>query len=402
MPVQTAFDQAMAALAPSSHGREAAFDVDVLRGPRVAALLLDTVAAGQECRTGNVFHHAGLLRAALAAAADRAAIAVVKRGGDVTTIWPLRFEQRYGLRIATDLMAPLAQYSDVIGEPLDEEAFAIVRARLRHAFGVDAILCRGVRKDSGLAKALARNGIVDESSAPFVDLEAYGTFQNYCARFSKQTARTRRQRRKKLEATYGPLHFAVLNGKAGRDCVARALQWKRAWLDANALSSRVVGARDQQAILLEAVESPAAHVSALSVRGQPVSVELGFSGGGNYVAYMGAFDPSFAAFSPGQEQMLLTIEWCFAQGFARYDLLPPRDAYKLHWTRQLDEEPVCDYCIGLSSAGSLYTLARRHARGPIKRTILGLPTELRVAARRYGPAAAGIGASAAAIGILVD
>jgi CelD/BcsL family acetyltransferase involved in cellulose biosynthesis len=402
MPAHTMFDQVLAALAPSGHGHEAALEVDVLSGPSAAAVLLGAGAPGQGCRIGNVFHHAGLMRAALAADADRAAIVVAKRGGDITTIWPLRFEQRYGVKIATDLAAPLAQYSDVIGEPLEEEAFSLLRAKLRHEFGVDAILCRGVRKDSGLAEALAHNGIVDQSSAPFVDLKTYGTFQNYCARFSKQTARTRRQRRKKLEAKYGPLHFAVLNGKAGRDCVARALQWKRAWLDANALSSRVVGARDQQAILLEAAESSAAHVSTLSVRGEPVSVELGFSGGGNYVAYMGAFDPSFAAYSPGQEQMLLTIEWCFAQGFARYDLLPPRDAYKLHWTRQLDEEPVCDHCIPLSSAGALYTLARRYARGPIKRTVLSLPTELRVAARRYGPAAAGIGASAAAIGILVD
>jgi CelD/BcsL family acetyltransferase involved in cellulose biosynthesis len=151
---------------------------------------------------------------------------------------------------------------------------------------------------------------------------------------------------------------------------------------------------------LQAIDDPAAHISVLSTQDRPIAVELGFSYADNYAAFMGAFDPDYASCSPGQEQMLLTIEWCFARGFSRYDLLPPRDAYKLHWAR--DEETVSDHCVPLSVAGWLYLLARRHARTPIKRTILGLPAELRVAARRYGPAAAGIGATAATIGILAD
>jgi CelD/BcsL family acetyltransferase involved in cellulose biosynthesis len=399
------FDPVVAgAAAPGTvKDNDSAFAVAVLTGaPAIAELLRSAALRQFPRRAGNGFQHDGLLQTVLRTAAKDAAIVVARRGDRIATVWPLRFEHRHGLRLATDLASPFAQYSDVIGEPFDEAAFQAVRTILREACGVDVILCRGVRRDSGLAKALAGCGVVEETAAPFVDLEAFASFEHYCTRFSKQTARTRRQRRRRLEAQHGALGFSVLDGRQGRDAVARALQWKREWLDANGLSSRLINARDLQDTLLAAIDDPAAHVSVLSAQDRPIAVELGFSCAGNYAAFMGAFDPDFASYSPGQEQMLLTIEWCFAQGFARYDLLPPRDAYKLHWAREHDEERVSDHCVPLSLAGALYALARRYARTPVKRTVLSLPAGLRVAARRYGPAAAGIGATAATIGMLAD
>jgi CelD/BcsL family acetyltransferase involved in cellulose biosynthesis len=377
-----------------------ALSIEILVGGAARDLLKSEAVRQLSQRPGNGFQHGGFLGNGLRTAADRMAVVVATRRGRLTSVWPLRFEHRYGLRIASDLAAPFAQYSDVIGEPLDADAFRAAGTRLRDEFGVDAVLCRGVRRDSGLAKALAGRGVVERSAAPFIDLRAYATFETYCGRFSKQTTRTRRQRRKKLEARHGPLGFIVLNGKQGRDAVAQALRWKRDWLATNGLSSRLTNARDLQTALLEAIDDPEAHVSVLSVQERPIAVELGFSCAGNYAAFLGAFDPDYATYSPGQEQMLLTIEWCYAQRFSRYDLLPPRDAYKLHWAG--DEEAVSDHCVPLSPTGSLYLFARRYARTPIKRTILGIPAELRVVARRYGPAAAGIGATATTIGILAD
>jgi CelD/BcsL family acetyltransferase involved in cellulose biosynthesis len=377
--------------------------IDVRAGASALATLLSY--AGKSLprrRAGNAFQHDSLLRAALRTAGEQAVAVVVTRNDAVVTIWPLRLEDRYGIRIATDLAAPFAQYSDVIGEPLDINSLELLQARLRDSFGVDVILCRGVRADSGLARALGDSSVVEQSAAPYIDLAAIETFERYCTRFSKQTARTRRQRRRKLETSHGPLDFTVLGGAQGRDAVALALQWKRDWLKASGLSSGIVNVRDRQETLLAAVDDAATHVSVLSARGKPIAVELGFACGGNYAAYLGAYDPDVAGFSPGQEQMLLTIAWCFEQGFARYDLLPPRDAYKLHWTREHDEEQVRDHCVPLSAAGALYALARRYARAPAKRTILSVPAHVRVAVRRYGPVTAGIGAMAATISLVTD
>lgn len=356
-------------------------------------------------RPALVFHHEGLLRAALnAATPGSVAIAVIRDDNHIRTIWPLRVERRHGLKLAVDLAAPVVQYTDVIGEPLDDATLRMVGRRLRQDFGADVILCRGIRRDSGLACLLSQagDGVDNESASPFVDLRFYQSFDEYCRRFSKQTIRTRKQRRRKLETQHGPLDFAVLEGPAAREAVATALHWKRQWLNANALPSRALCNNARHERLLAAVDSPGVHVSILSLGKRPVAVELGFSSDEHYAAYLGAFDPAFAHFSPGQEQMLLTLEWCFARGFARYDLLPPRDAYKLHWTRPGDEAPVSDHCVALSPVGALYGLARRYARTPLKRTVLALPTKARVAVRRYGPAAVGVGATAATIGILAD
>jgi CelD/BcsL family acetyltransferase involved in cellulose biosynthesis len=383
-----------------------ATEVTVAQGLDAASLLQQASAIGAPCsRPGAVFQHSGLLLASLAATPpEQTLVAAVKRDGGTRTLWPLRIERRYGLKLATDLASPFAQYSDVIGEPLDAGTFATLCRRLQAGIGVDAILCRGVRADSGLESVLAQTheARIDEDAAPFVDLQALGNFETYAAQFSKHTLRTRRQRRRKLEAEHGPLSFTVLSGAEGRDAVAQALQWKGQWLHAQALSSRVVGADDREATLMAAIAGPGTHVSVLRAGEKPVAIELGFSNGDHYAAFMGAFDPALAGYSPGQEQMTLTLAWCFTQGFARYDLLPPRDAYKLTWTRGQTEEPVRDYCVALTSLGTLYKLARQHARAPIKRTVLGLPKDVRAAARRYGPAAAGLGATATLIGILTD
>ncbi len=401
MPIPRQHDHRLTA---ASHP---ASEVSLVSGLGVAAMLQHAHEANTRLpRPGTVFHQTGLLLAALAALPpDQALVATVKRAGTIRTLWPLRIDRRvYGVKLASDLASPLAQYSDVIGEPLDDSAFDTLCQLLRAKYGVDAILCRNVRADSGLAAALASNpqASIDQDAAPYVDLQAFDTFETYCEQFSKQTLRTRRQRRRKLEAAHGPLSFTVLSGSAGQQAIARALQWKQQWLREQALSSRVVGADEQEATLVAAVNGPGVHASVLSAGDRPIAIELGFANRQHYAAFMGAFDPALASFSPGQEQMMLTLEWCFEQGFTRYDLLPPRDAYKLQWTKGRGEEPVQDYCVALTPLGTLYKLARQHARARIKRAILALPKDVRAKALRYGPIAAGIGATAAALGILAD
>jgi CelD/BcsL family acetyltransferase involved in cellulose biosynthesis len=373
-------------------------------GAEAAALLrqADDIGRGHP-RPGTVFHQTDLLLAALATA-PQALVATVTRAGTARTLWPLRLERRYGVLVATDLASPFTQYSDVIGEPLDDETFQTLCHQLQASHRVDAILCRAVRADSGLAPALTAmpNAGIGHDGAPFVDLLAFDSFDAYEAQFSKHTQRMRRQRRRKLEKAHGPLRFTVLSGAAGQAALATALQWKRQWLRDQGLSSRVIGAEDHEATLMAAANGPGVQVSVLSAGAAPVAIELGFANQHHHAAFMGAFDPALAAFSPGQEQMMLTLAWCFEQGFSRYDLLPPRDAYKLRWTRGHSEEPVQDYCVGLTAMGTLYKIARQHARARLKQAVLALPKDIRAKALRYGPLAAGVGATAAAVGVLID
>ncbi len=111
--------------------------------------------------------------------------------------------------------------------------------------------------------------------------------------------------------------------------------------------------------------------------GEPAAVELGFACRGEYIAYLGAFDPALARFSVGQEQMVRTISWCFEHSFTRYDLLAPDDPYKRFWTRDNEPVAVMDFMLPTSITGQAYALAHRYGRPLAKRMMLALPTPIR-------------------------
>jgi CelD/BcsL family acetyltransferase involved in cellulose biosynthesis len=126
------------------------------------------------------------------------------------------------------------------------------------------------------------------------------------------------------------------------------------------------------------------------------AVEIGFADKTSYVSYLGTFDPEFGSFSPGQLQMIGTIEWCFEQGFARYDLLAPSDDYKRMWTRVETGVAIDDYAIALTHVGRGVAEVRRHVRPLARDLYRRLSPELRVAGGRYGvPAAAAAAAMCA-------
>jgi CelD/BcsL family acetyltransferase involved in cellulose biosynthesis len=353
-------------------------------------------------RPGNVFQQRAIAAAALhpeKAREQQAVFAVVSRDSQIISILPLRLARHFGILVASDLAAPVSQYADVIGQPLGADDLAAITAGLQTQFRADALLLRRMRDDSGLVGAfadMAPASVTTTSAAPFINLAAYGRFAAYAARFGKKTNRMRKQRRQKLEELHGPLSFATFRGRQGRDKLVMALQWKRDWLVKRGLSSTVFDGGSNEAMLRRIGDSEAMCVSVLSAGGRPVAIELGLVHSTHYAAYLGAFDPALTRFSPGQEQMLRTLEWCFAQGFTRYDLLPPDDDYKLIWTET--KEPVRDHCVALSPLGTGYVLLRRLAHSRMQSVLRTLPDK----ARRYGPAAVGMGAAAAVVGILAD
>lgn len=317
-------------------------------------------------------------------------VAVFRRKGRGAALLPLRCERLLGARVAVALVHPLAQYTDIIGEALHPHELALLCTRLS-ARGIDVLLLRKVRADSGLHEALARHGKSQRAgeTALYIDLAAYGTFAAYEASFSGSTRRNRRQRRQKLEALAGPLSFEVLRGEKALPAFDAALTWKQAWLAERGMSSPVLDGGRWEQLLRSTVTSGAAIVSVLRAGGSPVAVEIGFAQGATYAAYLGAFAPDYSAASPGQEQMLRTIAWCFDAGFARYDLLAPADDYKRQWARRDTGVAIDDHAIALSPVGRGVAELRRHVRPLARDFYLRLSPEMRVAGGRYGvPAAA--------------
>ncbi|HWW46841.1 MAG TPA: GNAT family N-acetyltransferase [Xanthobacteraceae bacterium] len=306
-------------------------------------------------------------------------IALVRHGGQIETMWPLKIKRQLGVAIATDLASPITQYSDVIGKPLAAEALADLGAQLRAAYAIDALQTRNVRGDSGLMPAFAERpgSIVARSDAPYIDLAGYRDFAEYSTRFGKNTTRNRRQRRNNLQRLHGYIDFRVLRGAEAQPALRTALEWKRMWLKQNGLFSRVFDRGVNESALINSAAHPSVCLSVLSVAGRPAAIEMGLIAGDHYAAYLGAFDAKFAEFSVGQEQMLRTIEWCMQQGLQRYDLLPPSADYKMQWVRGQTPDPVVDHCLALSAAGRAYALLQRHGKTNARRALAAIPRSLR-------------------------
>jgi CelD/BcsL family acetyltransferase involved in cellulose biosynthesis len=357
-------------------------------------------------RAGNVLRSRGILKTADSYARARGSLSVTacfRYADGRRTIWPLRIMRHLGRKVATDLTDPITPYSDVVGAPLSGDALALLCDTLRTDYGIDALVARRVRADGGLHRAFTERypgSRIEAAAAPYIDLSAYANFDAYDSRFGKQTRRNRRQRRRRMEEACGSLSFDVAGGHERGDEIDTALAWKRDWLAAYDLHSGVFDGGVNERLLRDVCADPSVRVSTLRSGGQPVAIEIGVVCGDHYAAYIGAFDPQWARFSMGQEQMLRTIAWCFAQGFKRYDLLADADAYKLRWTDA--SVPVNDFCVALSAPGTAYSLIRRLAQSPARRRLNQLPPSVRRTARRYGPMAAGLSAAGAALSLLAD
>jgi CelD/BcsL family acetyltransferase involved in cellulose biosynthesis len=354
-------------------------DVEIAAGSAALTALRESRSPAQQ-RGGTVFHTSALLQATAAqaqAAGDQVVIARFRRGSAVSS-WPLRLTRRRGITRATDLAAPLGQYGDVLGPPFTADAFAACAAALKADHGVDVIESRRVRADSGLAAALQAAGARAHAAqaAPYIDLSAFADFSAYEAQANSHTRRNRRQRRQKLEAAHGPITFSVAPACEAPEALRTAIDWKRQWLEHQGRLSRVIDGGDNERALLRACAGENAYLSLLHVGDEFAAAELGFANGAHYAAYLGSYNPAFAAFSVGQEQMLRTIAWCFAQDFARYDLLAPADVYKLTWARG-KSEPVHDYSLALSWKGAGDVFVRRHASAGARRIFDALPPGMR-------------------------
>lgn len=291
-----------------------------------------------------------------------------------------------GVREALSLGSPILQYATCIGAPLSgEELFGLVRL-LRARAGVDLLRLRKVRCDSPLLPGLVEAGATrsEATLAPFIDLAALGSFEAFEATLTNASRRTRRQRLRRLEEEVGPVGFEVIRGFEAERAIEVALRWKRGWLDAASLASPVLDGGVFEQALLACLRCDSARISVLQAGARPAAIEFGFVGGGEYLSYLGAFDPELARFSVGSEQIARSIAWCFGEGLARYDFLAPDDAYKLVWTRGLTSSGVSDYSLSANLRGQVFSTVHSEGRAFAKQAFQRMPKPLQSAAHRMG------------------
>jgi len=282
------------------------------------------------------------------------------QAGRLVFLWPLMRTTTGPVTILRWLSEPFAQYGDILlARGADGRAW--VRASLdliRRLKGVDGIRLRHVRADSTIFPfvngAFRRGG--QSEAAPFLDLAAFATEDDYEKRYGKEQRRRRKRIRNELEKT-GPVNFELMDAGNGMDsAIEEALKEKRQWLSARGLYSRPIACSLIGQFLRELsharTNSPAVVTSRLTAGERTVSWEIGLRFGGTHFGFITAHDTMLTDASPARLHMDLSQRQAIKDGMNIFDLMVPADPHKESWSNgQVD---VHDFHLPTSTAGRLY------------------------------------------------
>lgn len=268
-------------------------------------------------------------------------VATLWIGDRLVAVWPLAIAQGGGMRRLMTLGAPHSQYCGILAEPglhVERQLVPMMQQALDRS-GCDVAVFRAVPEGSLVSRVLGDMADVPDAGdvASMLDLSGYASSEEYTAQLGKLQKRNRNRRRNHL-ARLGELDFSVIwpDDPSFADLVARCAEMKRQWLSENGLYSAGFAMADFDLFLAslsgDAATLSGACLSVLRVGDEPVAIELGFIRHDHYYAYMGGFDWSLRALSPGKVQMDLTVCWLIEQRVRTYDLLTNSADYKKSWS----------------------------------------------------------------------
>jgi CelD/BcsL family acetyltransferase involved in cellulose biosynthesis len=265
------------------------------------------------------------------------------RQDSLLAIVPLVQTRKAGIVRLVTLGEAHAQYCGALAygtAAIDPEVIEALRLAVR-ASQSDVWVQRCVIEGSPLDRMIAGIARVREepNHASVLDLSPYNSTDDYFGQLGKLQKRNRNRRRNHL-ARLGALSFEVVfPDSAGFDgLVDQAVSWKREWLAHTGKRSLGFSADGYAQFLKNLAGSgegrSGACVSVLRAGERIVALELGFLHHRHYYAYIGSFDWSLRALSPGKVQMEMTVGWLIEEGVRAYDLLVNPADYKNSWTNQ--------------------------------------------------------------------
>jgi CelD/BcsL family acetyltransferase involved in cellulose biosynthesis len=277
-------------------------------------------------------------------------VVVVREEGQAVAVLPLVTTNLARHRVLRFLGDPLIQYGDALLSTQRHDGYLATALSAARLIEADAILFRKVREDANLAGLLHANAsLVQTEHACAVDLKSAYSLP------AKDDRELRRLRRRLAEV--GETRFSVTCDGTALPDLQLALELKRQWLLTRGADSAVVGDSYWERALLSLASSEDAllAVARLNVGEEAAAFEVAMFRGSQWIAFLGAINPAFARYGPGQIQMAETIAFARAKGFATYDLLAPAHAFKRVIANR--EYTVRDYAIAVSARGQLLTRA---------------------------------------------
>jgi CelD/BcsL family acetyltransferase involved in cellulose biosynthesis len=301
-----------------------------------------------------------------AAARRRILVVTIRRDGRLVGALPLAIGLQAGIRVATFIGAPYAQYDDALVDPAEPlVAHELMRAAAEKC-RADVLILRRVRADGALAPVLGSCETLEKDATSIIDLQGKPNIEAVIAGLSGKKRQALRRGQRELEAL-GPITSTICRGKAALPHARAAIAAKRQWISD---SGRVAPALSNPRILalLESLAERDCQdlvTTTLLLGDTPIAWEIGFVADQAYLAFLGAFNPQYAHAGPGNIQILHTVGWCIEQGMKSYDLLAPMDDYKKRWASHL--VTVSDICVVMSLRGLVWSAIWRKRVRPLLR-----------------------------------
>ncbi|MBX3422410.1 MAG: GNAT family N-acetyltransferase [Pirellulaceae bacterium] len=245
-------------------------------------------------------------------------IAVLRDQESIVGFWPFEVQRRSGRPVAS-LVTELTGLIFDASRPLN--LGDVLPAMGLHHWRFDCV----PETQSAFSPFIIRN-----MSSSFISLQdGYDSYrESLLARNCRQFAENARKSRK-LERERGPLSWVW--HQADSKLLDELIRWKRIQYRRTGMLDvlGVPAVRDLLRHLLEqASERFGGVMAALSVAGQPIAIHYGLRDNRVMASWFHAYDPTYAAFSPGRIVMHKLIEDATAYGIERIDLGQGDERYK--------------------------------------------------------------------------
>ena len=283
-------------------------------------------------------------------------------------LWPLCLTQSALGRVLHTLGEPASQYCNALIDPdinIDFLASHVWDAILS-CTGSDVLEFRRVPAGSVIERLIqlspVKPVVLNRTIAPALDF----TSPNGLRKRSARTYQALRKHERSL-ATGCTVSMSVARDTVSkRQLIAKALEFKHAWIRARGLWSSGYFHPANPAFLAELVHQPGFIVAALFMSQHPIAIEAGYLAGGRYWSLIQSYDEEFSTQSPGRLLLWHFIDWCSEHEIACIDFLAPSMPQKCEWANR--EMPVCDYLLTVTWKGHFSGIFRTYCR-PLLKTL---------------------------------
>ncbi len=221
----------------------------------------------------------------------------------------------------------VAMLVDHLGAQLHSEVAVVVLSRLASDARFTSLL-----GDELVRHAATVETVVDQLDAPCLFTDVREGFD-----LAKQAKKHKiRQRLRRLGEQHEDVAFVEHTGETLEEGLDRLVSLHdRRWDEIDAPMQGLLAEPDRREFLLDAIRALDAEgmVTLLSIEadGSPVAVELDFIHENRVFLFKGAFDPAYAAFSPGQLLHHKVFEDGLADGVDVFDFCRGDAQYKRRW-----------------------------------------------------------------------